>query len=185
MQCAAAAQGQPHKAQADERSHGQTRAGTKGAVWAWLTAQFLRAHVQAIRVKQHTPEQHELDSMQPESMQPESMQPDTTKQGNTKRASTRPATQAGQKAKCRCWQLRRLVTHGGAQACGVALRPCAGLLPASGCPPRRRFCGHAQGNAQRSRPNNEPRQGRGSARKSLLPCPGGAKSHQAKLNKLT
>ena len=180
MQCAAAAQGQPHKAQADERSHGQTRAGTKGAVWAWLTAQFLRAHVQAIRVKQHTPEQHELDSMQPESMQP-----DTTKQGNTKLGSTRPATQR-----------RGKKLNATAGSCAVWLhtvehRPAVwrtGLVQAStgqGCPPRRRFCGRAQGNAQWSRQNKEPRQGRGSAHKSLLPCPGGAKSHQAKLNKLT
>ena len=93
---------------------------------------FLRAHVQAIRVKQHTPEKyaaikHELDSMRP----------DTTKQGNAKRASTRPATQGGAKSELPLlaaapfgytrWSTNQWCD---AQACGVALRPCAGQQPA-------------------------------------------------------
>ena len=152
---------------------------------------FLRELAQTTRVKQHTPEKyaaikHELDSMNWTTCG-QTPQNSATQSG----PAHAPQHRAGQKANCRCWQLRPLVTHGGAQTSGVTHRPAvwhqALCRPATGqgCPPRRRFCGHAQGNAQWCRPNKEPRQGRGSARKSLLPCPGGAKSHQAKLNKLT
>ena len=135
MQCATAAQGQPHKAQADERTCEQARAGTgrhKRRGMGMADSTFLRAHDQTTRVKQHTPEKyaaikHELDNMRP----------DTTKQRNAKRCSTRPATQGGAKSEMpqlaaapfvyTRWSTNQWCD---AQACGVA----PGLVQASNRP---------------------------------------------------